>query len=681
VAKTLTVFLAADVSKLNRGLGDAERGLKGLGGTAKNLLGPALIAAGIAAAGLAVKLGIDGVKAAIADEAAVAKLTTTLENLGLAHNVEPIEAYIKSLERSLGVSDLELRPAYDRLVRSTQDVGEANKALALALDISAGTGKSLQQVTDALGRAYDGNTQGLSRLGAGLNTTILATKDMDLITGELAKTFGGQATRQSQTFEGQLKRLSTAGDNVKEAFGAGLLKALGDTNKVTQDVVDSLEGIEPVVEGLGAALGIFATTALGGLNDALKSTEKSADNAAAAAAGLGKAAEIAGGGVGDLAGSFFGVNSPLGVFLRLLGNVTGATNNAIKAAGIYTSKLQDQAMAARGAAGAQNVLSRAMGAGTVRLDDDAKAAAINAEAARDAARAREYWTSRITYATVETERNTSAGSRSTSQTNEMTEAQKKSVKAYEKQADVVRGSVTALNTQLGVLADARKAFDDYAQSIETSILSNFSFSQALQPAMNEAGDVSGEAFVTALTKQVTGLQNFANVITSLRASGAEQSLVDQIAAMGPDAGYKLGKELIDKGLVPSVQEQVTAVETIAKETGLNMAEQFKGAGVEAAINLVDNAVAQVRKDRKKLTKLGDGIGKLIGSGIKKEIAQAVAEAVRAAEAAKAAARAEAVAAAEARAQIITDQQVGQAFARIIAASNARTGRDTNPLLA
>jgi Sec-independent protein translocase protein TatA len=151
--------------------------------------------------------------------------------------------------------------------------------------------------------------------------------------------------------------------------------------------------------------------------------------------------------------------------------------------------------------------------------------------------------------------------------------------------------------------------------------------------------------------------------------------------MGPDAGGALGQALIDQGLVPTVQGQVNTVETLAKETGLSMAEQFKGAGVDAAINLVNNAVAQVRKDRKKLTDLGDGIGKLIGSGIKKEIAQAVAEAVRAAEAAKAAARAEAVAAAEARAQIITDQQVGQALARSINNSNARTGRITNPLLA
>jgi hypothetical protein len=680
MAKTLTVFLAADVSKLNRGVNDADRSLSGLGGKLKNMLGPALIAAGAAAAAFATKLAVDGVKAAIADEAAVAKLTQTLENLGLAHNIQPIEDYIKSLERSLGVSDLELRPAYDRLVRSTQDVGEANQALALALDISAGTGKSLDAVVQALGRAYDGNTQGLSRLGAGLNTATLATKDMDLITGELSRTFGGQATRQAQTFQGQLQRLQTAQGNLAEAFGAGLLKTLGDTNDTTQGFIDTLESLEPVMESLGGALANLA--------------KRGGDTAVS----LGKIAD----GLSAVAGTTPDVNNEMSTFgkiidylindfplfwngLRTLGSVidkvTGGTQRASTAAGIYTSKLQDQAMAARGAAGAQNVLSRAMGAGTVRLDDDAKAAAINAEAARDAARAREYWTSRITYATVETERNTSAGSRSTSQTNEMTEAQKKSVKAYEKQADVVRGSVTALNTQLGVLAEARKAFDDYAQSIETSILSNFSFSKALQPAMNEAGEVSGQSFVDNLNAQITSLQNYANVITSLRASGAEQSLVDQIASMGPEAGGALGQALIDQGLVPTVQGQVDTVERLAKETGLSMAEQFKGAGVEAAINLVNNAVAQVRKDRKKLTDLGDGIGKLIGSGIKKEIAQAVAEAVRAAEAAKAAARAEAVAAAEARAQIVTDQQVGQAFARIIAASNARTGRDTNPLLA
>jgi hypothetical protein len=261
MAKTLTVFLAADVSKMNRGLKDAESGLNGLGGTLKNMLGPALIAAGVAAAAFAVKLGVDGVKSAMADQVALERLSQTLENVGLAHEIGPVEDYIRSLERSLGVADTELRPAYDRLVRSIGDVEGANKALSLALDISAGTGKSLDAVVQALGRAYDGNTQGLSRLGAGLDAALLKTGNMEAITAKLAQTFGGQATRQAQTFEGQTKRLQTAVDNLGEAFGAGLLTALGDTNSTTENLVQTMGSFEPVLEEIGRTAGGFAVGA------------------------------------------------------------------------------------------------------------------------------------------------------------------------------------------------------------------------------------------------------------------------------------------------------------------------------------------------------------------------------------------------------------------------------------
>lgn len=680
MAKTLTVFLAADVSKLNRGVKDAERGLGGLGGTLKNVLGPALIGAGIAAAAFAVKIGIDGVKSAIADEKAVAALATTLGNLNLAHDTEAIEAYIRQMERANGIADTELRPAYDRLVRSTKDTQLANEALAISMDISAATGKSLETITDSIGRAYDGNTVSLGRLGLGIDRTALATMSLDEIMSTLAATFAGQADTNAKTFEGQLRRLQTATDNVAEAFGFGLLQALGDTNNATQDLVDTMEGIEPLMEGLGGAVGTFATTALTGLNDSLAITDRTASETAASVAGLSVAAEVAGGAVADMGGAHAGANSPIGVFLRLIGNVTGATGRAATSAATYTSRLQDQAAASRNAAREQNNLSRALGAGTVRLDDEERAAAVSAEAARDAARAREYWTSRITYATVETENNTRATGSSTRAVQGLTEAQEKAIRKYEDQAGVVRNSLGALQLQQDGLDKARKAFDDYALSIEQSITRNFDFAAALTPAMDEAGNVSGASFVTALNDQITSLQAFANVLTSLKSSGAEQSLVDQIAEMGPGAGGKLGQALIDEGLVPTVQGQVNTVQTLAKETGLNMSEQFKRAGIDAAINLVDNAIEQVRKDRKKLTKLGDGIGKLIGSGIKKEIAQAVAEAVRAAEASKAAARAEAVAAAEARAQAITDQQVGLALSRIISNADARAGRTSNPVL-
>ena len=178
MAKTLTVFLAADLKNFNNGMDDASRKAQGLGSTMSNMLGPAMIGAAAAAGAFAIAVGVDAVQAAVADEAAAAKLAQTLDNLGQAHNTKPVEDYISSLERSLGVADDELRPAYDRLIRSTGDTAKANEALSLALDVSAGTGKSLDAVVQALGRAYDGNTAGLSRLGAGIDSAVLKSGDM-----------------------------------------------------------------------------------------------------------------------------------------------------------------------------------------------------------------------------------------------------------------------------------------------------------------------------------------------------------------------------------------------------------------------------------------------------------------------------------------------------------------------
>ena len=151
MAKTLTIYLAADLKKFSSGMNQAEGGLRGFTNSLSNMLGPALIAAGAAAGAFATKLAVDGVKAAMEDEQAASKLAQTLQNLNLAHDTKAVEDYIYQLERSLGIADTELRPAYDRLVRSIGDTTEANKALQLALDISAGSGKSLEQVTEALG--------------------------------------------------------------------------------------------------------------------------------------------------------------------------------------------------------------------------------------------------------------------------------------------------------------------------------------------------------------------------------------------------------------------------------------------------------------------------------------------------------------------------------------------------
>ena len=123
------------------------------------------------------------VKAFAEDDAAAKSLGMTLKNLGLAYssNVGTVNGFINRLEAQTGVLDDELRPAMDRLLRATGDVTKSQELLSLALDIAAGTGKSVTQVSQSLQKAYLGQTAALGRLGVGLSKAELATGDFETI--------------------------------------------------------------------------------------------------------------------------------------------------------------------------------------------------------------------------------------------------------------------------------------------------------------------------------------------------------------------------------------------------------------------------------------------------------------------------------------------------------------------
>jgi hypothetical protein len=167
------------------------------------------------------------VKAFAEDEKAAASLGQTLKNLGLAYgsNVGTVNGFISRLEMQTGVLDDELRPAMDRLLRATGDVTKSQELLGLALDISAGTGKSLTQVSQSLQKAYLGQTQALGRLGVGLSKAELETSSFAEIQDRLNVLFAGQAATAADTYAGALARLTVAGNNAKETIGKGLVDA------------------------------------------------------------------------------------------------------------------------------------------------------------------------------------------------------------------------------------------------------------------------------------------------------------------------------------------------------------------------------------------------------------------------------------------------------------------------
>ena len=257
----LTLKLLADIDNFQKNLKNANQDVSGFStGLEKfgKAAGAAFLAAGVAAAAYAGKLAIDGVKAAIEDEAAQAKLAKTLENVTGATDaqIKATENYITKTSLAFGVTDEDLRPSLDRLVRSTKDVTEAQKLQSLALDIAAGTGKSLTQVSEALAKAHDGNFGALKKLGVTIDESIIKNKNFDAATAALAETFKDQASTQADTFDGKMRRLTVAFDEGKETIGSFILDAI--TPLVTLVVQKIVPAIESFISGVGGRDGLKA---------------------------------------------------------------------------------------------------------------------------------------------------------------------------------------------------------------------------------------------------------------------------------------------------------------------------------------------------------------------------------------------------------------------------------------
>jgi hypothetical protein len=212
--------------QLNKlGLVGATKELKKLNNQTKAFGLTSTLSIGAASAALAAYTK-RSVAAAVADQKAQATLAQTLKNVGQAFATDSVTAYIDSLQRVTGVSEELLRPAFEKLVRATGDVSEAQRLLNLTLDITASTGKSTEAVSASLSKAFLGQTQALGRLGIGLTKAELKTDSFEQITSKLTVLFAGQAGVAAGTYAGQLNILGVAAQEASETIGVALIDSL-----------------------------------------------------------------------------------------------------------------------------------------------------------------------------------------------------------------------------------------------------------------------------------------------------------------------------------------------------------------------------------------------------------------------------------------------------------------------
>jgi len=189
--------------------------------------------------GLTAGLGL-ATKAAVEDQKAQDLLAQQLRTSTGATDAQiaSMESFISASSRAFSVTDDELRPAMASLTRSTGSAEEAQKLLETALNISTATGKDLETVTLALGKAYNGSTSALTKLDPSLKGVIDSESTMTDITEALAVSFGGSATVAAQSFEGQMKGMTIALDETKESIGMALLPALQKLLTILKPMAD-----------------------------------------------------------------------------------------------------------------------------------------------------------------------------------------------------------------------------------------------------------------------------------------------------------------------------------------------------------------------------------------------------------------------------------------------------------
>jgi hypothetical protein len=206
---TATTGAAKDLNSLKKTTDKISKGMK----------------TALAAVGLGFSLSVvvrelkEASKAAIEDVKSQELLALSLQASTKAtdNQIAAVEKIIGKYQMQAAVADDELRPAFAKLTQTTGDLEESSKLLGIALDVSAGSGKSLDAVTQAMSRALNGSTGALERL-------LPAVKGVHDPIAFLAQRFDGAAEAAANTDPYQ--RMNILFGELQEQVGMALLPYL-----------------------------------------------------------------------------------------------------------------------------------------------------------------------------------------------------------------------------------------------------------------------------------------------------------------------------------------------------------------------------------------------------------------------------------------------------------------------
>jgi hypothetical protein len=561
-----------DINKAGQQLGglssaskQSSQGLDSFGLSVKKLGG---LVAGAFAVTQVTQFFKASIKGAIEDEASLRKLNKTLENMGFAGSANQVDKFIGKLQYSAAIADDELRPALNNLVLATGNLSQSQKLLQVALDVSAGSGRDLDQITVALAKAFNGNFTALKKLNLGIDESLIKNKDLNGILSVLTTKFAGASANAVDTYAGKMKVLSLAVGDAQELIGYSLLNALDNSTGSVQDLAQSIQDL-----GQGVADTITGFTYY--VNQ-----------------------------VKDLASALGLADTKTKSLMDETSDLFDGIVQMIPILGTYIKLWKDKGRAERIA----NAPAQTSPAGT-RL-------ARQAKEAQDAIKEQTDQTDALKKAQEELKKNTESltetnanyakfvagtspqsiqGATMLAQTSLVSIQKLMSnhpkindglVKSFKDLASVVQTNFSyALDQAKTKLNEAKQQYDSFKTSIKTSITGVMSFS-----AIEE-----GTTFLDSLTKQSKQAQDFGGKIQQLLALGLNQRAITQVAEAGYEVGTTIADEIIAGGVtvVQQVNTLVASVESIGETVSTSLADQFYSAGVNAAQSLVDALISEL----------------------------------------------------------------------------------------
>ena len=177
------------------------------------------------------------------------RLESELGQLGLAFASSLATDFTRSLALSSGISQDKLIPALQKLVQTTYTLTDAQKLLTLSTEISKRKGLELEQVSNALSRAFVGDYKSLVNLRIGFERAELEGKNFQEILSQLQTEFG---SKQADTFADKINKLAVAFEETQVAIGKGFVEGL---EKSGLSIEDTQEKMIALGEAFGKALG------------------------------------------------------------------------------------------------------------------------------------------------------------------------------------------------------------------------------------------------------------------------------------------------------------------------------------------------------------------------------------------------------------------------------------------